>query len=199
MKKLGVLGGTFDPIHYAHLFMAECVADLEKLDRVLFVPVGQPAHRVAHASADDRAAMVRLAIAGNPKFELDDAALEQAGPVYTADTLALMRARRPNDEFYFIAGSDSLVQGPWRRLDQVLSALSKFVVVHRPGVSPNDLDRSLQAIPEALRSRIVRLELPLMDISATDMRQRVAGGFPIRYLTPDSVADYIRSKGLYRR
>ena len=196
--KTGILGGTFDPIHNAHLFMAECVLDARSLDRVLFVTVGRPAHRATHAPPEDRAAMVRLAIAGNPHFAADDTALLQPGPVYTADTLALMRAKYPDDAFYFIAGMDSIGRSPWRRLDEVVARLEKFVIVRRPGVGLDEAQSVLDSLAGDLRARFEFIELPMMDISATDIRHRVAGGFPIRYLTPDGVVDYISAKGLYR-
>jgi nicotinate-nucleotide adenylyltransferase len=196
--RTGILGGTFDPVHYAHLFAAQSVADAKSLDRVLFVTVGSPAHRAAHASAANRDAMVRLAIAGNARFAADDTAMRQHGPVYTADTLALLRTRYPDDAFYFIAGMDSLARSVWRRLDEVAAALEKFIVVSRPGASTGAVHAIIDTLPVQLRARFEFMELPLTDISATDIRHRVASGFPIRYLTPDSVVDYIDAKGLYR-
>ena len=198
MPRSGVLGGTFDPIHYGHLFIAEAVRARARLDRVLFVPVGDPAHREVFAPARERAAMVELAIAGNDAFTLDDTALSQPGPVYTADTLALMRTRYPDDELHFIAGLDSLTVSRWRRLDEVAAALTNFYVVRRAGSHNADISGAIGDLPPSLKSRFVILDLPLVDISATVIRERVKRDETIRYLTPDAVALHIESKRLYR-
>jgi nicotinate-nucleotide adenylyltransferase len=197
-RRTGVLGGTFDPIHYGHLFIAEAVRSHAQLDRVLFVPVGEPAHRAVHASAAERTAMVELAIAGNAGFALDRTALEQPGPVYTADTLALMRARYPHDELHFIAGVDSLTASRWRRLDEVADQLARFYVVRREGARTSDIAGVIGDLAPALQARFVVLDLPLFDISASVIRDRVKAGEPIRYLTPDDVGCHIEAKRLYR-
>lgn len=197
-QRTGLLGGTFDPIHYGHLFIAEAVRAYAHLDRVLFVPVGEPSHRAVHASAADRKAMVELAIAGNARFELDITALEQAGPVYTAETLALLRAKRPTDQLHFIAGVDSLTVSRWRRLDEVAGALERFYVVRREGVRTEDIGTIIGDLAPQLRARFVVLDLPLVDISASVVRERVRSAQTIRYLTPDAVVRYIETKKLYR-
>ena len=198
MSRVGVLGGTFDPIHYGHLFIAQAVRARARLDRVLFVPVGAPAHRRVFASAPERAAMVEHAIAGNAAFALETTALEQPGPVYTADTLALMRAKHPGDELNFIAGLDSLTVSKWRRLDEVAGAVAAFYVVRREGAPAANLDAVIGDLPAHLQSRFVVMDLPLVDISATLIRERVRAGEPIRYLTPDAVVRHIEEKKLYR-
>jgi nicotinate-nucleotide adenylyltransferase len=197
-RRTGVLGGTFDPIHYGHLFIAEAVRSHAQLDRVLFVPVGEPAHRAVHASAADRGAMVELAIAGNAAFALDTTALQQPGPVYTADTLALMHERHPHDELHFIAGVDSLTVSRWRRLDEVADQLARFYVVRREGARTSDIADVIGDLSPALQARFVVLDLPLVDISASVIRERAQAGQTIRYLTPDEVARYIEEKRLYR-
>jgi nicotinate-nucleotide adenylyltransferase len=197
--RTGVLGGTFDPIHFGHLFIAEAVCVRAALDRVLFLPVGDPAHRGVHSGAADRKAMVELAIAGNAKFAVDDTALEQAGPVYTADTLHLLRAKLTQDELYFIAGADALTASRWRRLDEVAAAVARFYVVRREGSFPEEMASVLGDLPEELYQRFEVLDLPLVDISSSVIRERVAAEQPIRYLTPDAVVSYIESKALYRK
>ncbi len=196
-RRIGVLGGTFDPIHYGHLFIADAVRAHAKLERVLFLPVGEPAHRAVHAAAADRRAMVELAIRGAEHFELDDTALTQAGPVYTADTLALLLTRYADDELHFIAGMDSLTVSRWRRLEEVAAALKHFYVVRREGAEVEDLAAIIGDLPGELRERFVALDLPLVDISASVLRERVRAGQPIRYLTPDDVVRYIEKKRLY--
>jgi len=193
-----MLGGTFDPVHYGHLFIADAVRERAKLDTVLFMPVGNPAHRAVHATAADRTQMVEFAIFGNPYFVLDRTALDQPGPVYTADTLAIMRDRCPGDELYFIAGVDSLTVSRWRRLDQVASLLTRFYVVRREGASTADIAGIVGDLAPSLQERFVVLDLPLVDISASVIRERVKAGQTIRYLAPDDVGRYIDEKRLYR-
>jgi len=197
-RKTGIFGGTFDPIHVAHLHVAETICDARSLDCVLFVPVAHPAHRQTHASADDRTAMVRAAIAPNRRFALDTTGLEQPPPAYTADTLALMRRRYPEDRFFFIAGIDALARSTWRRLDEVAAGVEEFVVVARAGVGEHELEPILAQLPAPLRARFVRLEVSTFDVSSTDVRDRIKAGRSIRYLVPDAVLEYIEKKRLYR-
>lgn len=196
--RTGVFGGTFDPIHVGHLHLAQTVAELGSLDVVLFLPVASPAHRETHAPAPQRRRMVELAIADNPRFALDDTALDQAAPAYTADTLALLRAKRPTDALFFIAGIDSLVRSRWRRLDEVASQLERFYVANRDGVDPGELEPILGGLPDALRARFERIDVALMDVSSTAIRTLVAQRRSIRYLVPDAVAELIAQRALYR-
>ncbi len=197
-KRIGVLGGTFDPLHVGHLFIGEAVAAEAGLGEVLFSPVGSPAHRRPHASARHRGAMVALGIEGNARFTLDDTALRQSGPVYTADTLPLLQARYPQAKLSFIAGIDSLVNSVWQRLDQVAGLLENFYVVARDGFDAGGLDECLTALPLELKQRFVLLNLPLVDVSASSIRARVRQAKPIRYLVPDAVESYIGEQGLYK-
>lgn len=197
-ERIGLFGGTFDPIHIGHLHLAQAVADVAQLDRVLFMPVASPAHRETHASAEHRTAMTRLAIARNSRFELDETALEQPAPAYTADTLVLLRKKRPADRFCFIAGIDSLVRSKWRRLDEVAAALEKFYVARRHGAEPAELEPVLADLTPDLRSRFELVDVSLMDVSSTDIRALVEAGRSIRYLVPDAVAGYIADASLYR-
>jgi nicotinate-nucleotide adenylyltransferase len=197
-ERLGIFGGAFDPVHVGHLFVADAVRAQANLDRVLFLPVGDPAHRKAAASAEDRTAMVRAAISDNPSFALDATALRQSGPVYTADTMPLLRAAYPDAELSFIAGADSLVDTPWRRLDEVVEFLAHFFVAGREGADAGRLRATLASLPADLAARFVFLNLPLVDVSASAIRERVAEGKPIRYLVPGDVERYIREKKLYR-
>jgi len=196
--RLGLLGGTFDPIHYGHLFIAEAVRAVARLDRVLFVPVGNPSHRAVHAGTADRLAMIEAAIKDNENFAVDTTALEQPGPVYTADTLALLRAKYPGDELHFIAGVDSLTVSRWRRLDEVVATLARFYVVRREGARAEDLAGIIGDLPAELQARFEVLDLPLVDVSASVIRDRVKLGQPIRYLTPDDVGRLIETRRLYR-
>jgi len=196
-QRLGIFGGTFDPIHVGHLFVANAVLWQGQLDRVLFMPVGEPAHRRTHASPEARTSMVRMAIQDNPCFALDETALRQAGPVYTADTMPLLRAALPDALLSFIAGVDSLVASPWRRLDEVVGSLERFFVVARERADPSDLQAALGSLPQELAARFTFVKLPLIDVSSTAIRSRVKNGEPVRYLVPDRVAAFIQEEGLY--
>ncbi|MBV8204527.1 MAG: nicotinate (nicotinamide) nucleotide adenylyltransferase [Candidatus Eremiobacteraeota bacterium] len=197
--RLGILGGAFDPVHVGHLFIASAVAAELGLDRVLFQPVGDPAHRTPVASSADRRAMVLLAIRSDDRFVLDETALRQRGPVYTADTMPLLRKAYPDASFLFIAGADSLIDTPWRRLDEVAAELDHFVVVERAGADARRLEPTLAALPSDLARRFMIVNLPLVDVSASAIRARVAAHQPIRYLVPDPVADYIARAHLYEK
>lgn len=199
-RRIGVFGGTFDPIHVGHLVVAEnCWFQLQ-LETVLFVPAGNPSHkrwRAVSASAD-RVAMVELAIAGNPHFRLSYVDVDRAEPTYSVDTLRLLRDQLgASADLFFIIGGDSLIDLPsWRDPDQLID-LCQIVAVNRPGYPPFDLERLDAQIPGA-SSRIQEIVIPDLDIAASELRRRVLLGEPIRYLVPDAVEHYIRKHGLYR-
>lgn len=196
-----MLGGSFDPVHMAHLIMAESVHEALALDVVLFVPVGeQPLKQGrAVAPAEHRVAMVEIAIAGNPHFALSRVDVDRSGPSYTVDTLRRLReelGQAGKTEMWFIIGADSLVTLPrWRDAEGIL-AQSRLAVVPRPGVTP-DLT-ALQARLPRLQANMDWVDAPLIDISATDLRRRVAEGLSIRYRVPDMVREYIEANSLYR-
>jgi nicotinate-nucleotide adenylyltransferase len=201
VKRLGVFGGTFDPIHHGHLFIAQEAADRLDIDRVLFVPTG-PAHhlrRVAPgASPHDRAAMVQLAIEDNPTFALSTVEVDRSDPSFTVDTLRTISARWPEHQLYFICGMDSLDELPgWHDPTGILQ-LAELVAVERGGRSDVDL-RAIEAAVPAARGRVSTLASPGLEISASDVRERLATGRSVRYLVPDPVIGYIASHGLYTR
>jgi nicotinate-nucleotide adenylyltransferase len=196
--KLGIFGGTFDPIHNAHLFVAESARLLEKLDRVLFIPTSNQHYRdKAHASAEHRCAMILGAIATNPAFALDDADLRPDATGYTADLLPRLEQKYPDAQFTFIIGADSLVNSTWVRFDEVLDALERLVIAPRPGVRAESLERVIDAVPKHLRTRVSTLNLPEIPESATLVRTLVSQGRSIRYLVPEPVWEYIVSQKLY--
>jgi len=197
--KLGLMGGTFNPIHYGHLAAAEeCRARLG-LDRVLFIPAGEPPHKRGRpvTPAADRVAMVELAIADNPGFELCRIEVERCGPSYTADTLAKLREiHGPGAELYFIVGMDSLAEILTWRQPARIADLARIVAISRGGVAPFDPSLLEPGIPNA-RERIIVLSGPELTISSTELRERVISGLPIRYQAPPSVEEYIRRHNLY--
>jgi nicotinate-nucleotide adenylyltransferase len=196
--RLGIFGGTFDPIHNAHLFVAESARLLENLDRVLFVPTNHTHYRTAaQTSAEHRCAMVLGAIAMNPGFALDDTDLHPDATGYTADLIPKLRRKYPNDKFTFIIGADSLVNSSWERFGEVLEGLERFVIAPRAGVRADALQRVLDAIPKELRDRVANLNLPELPESATLIRTLLSQGRSVRYLVPEPVWQYIVAHKLY--
>jgi nicotinate-nucleotide adenylyltransferase len=201
-ERIGIIGGTFDPVHYAHLAIAEEVYHALKLTRVIFVPAGQPPHKAEApvTPADCRLAMLKLAIAGNPHFALSLVDLQRSGPSYTVDTLRLLRQELgPRAELYFVLGGDSLKDLPTWHDPEGLLAYATIVALMRPGYGDMNCSREqLEARLPALRQRLIMLSGPLMEISSTDLRRRVAEGWPIKYQLPEAVERYISRQGLYR-
>jgi nicotinate-nucleotide adenylyltransferase len=196
--KIGIFGGTFDPVHNVHLFVAESARLLEGLDRVLFVPTKNQHYRIAaEADALDRCAMIRAGIANNPAFSLDESDLEESASGYTADLLPRLHERYPNASFTFIIGADSVVNNTWIRFDEVLEGLEKFVIAPRAGVGSDALQRVIAAVPSSLRERISTLNLPELPESATLIRALLAQSRSVRYLVPTPVWEYIESHELY--
>jgi nicotinate-nucleotide adenylyltransferase len=196
--KLGIFGGTFDPIHNAHLFVAESARVSEGLDKVLFVPANNQQYRdAAAASIEHRCAMILGAIASNGAFELDDTDLRQDATGYTADLLPRLHQRYPNASFTFIIGADSLVNTAWVRFDEVLESLERFLIAPRPGVRADALGRVLEAIPSRLRERVSTLNVPELADSASSVRALIGQGRSARYLVPEPVWQYIVSARLY--
>lgn len=197
---MGVLGGTFDPIHHGHLVAAEEVWAKLQLSCVLFVPAGQPPHKLGRviSPAVHRVAMIELGIAGSPHFLLSRVDVERAGPSYSVDMLAaLQRQWGPAAELYFIIGFDSLADLLTWHDPARLVQLCHVVAVTRPGYRWYDLAGLEAAIPQA-RQRIEIVEIPQLDISSSDLRQRVAEGRPITYQVPRAVERYIEKQGLYK-
>jgi nicotinate-nucleotide adenylyltransferase len=197
-KRFGVLGGTFDPVHYGHLLIAEQAHEALGLDRVLFIPAAIPPHKQTDevSSGRRRLEMVELAIAGNPYFEACDVELERRGVSYTVDTLQILHDRRPGAVWYLILGGDSALEfSTWRDPEQI-AALARIVIVHRPG-STFDPSSLSPPLPAALLNRIEVLETPQYDFASTDIRRRAADGRTIRYLTPAAVEAYIAAHRLY--
>jgi nicotinate-nucleotide adenylyltransferase len=199
IRRLGILGGTFDPVHHAHLVAAQEARHQLELDRVLFVPAGAPPHKPNRplSPARHRLRMLELATADQPHFAISRVDLDRPGPCYTVDTLALLRSEwGPTPTFFFIEGTDSLVDIPTWYQPQRLLDLCELVVVKRVGVEL-DLPQLERQLP-GITSRIHWVQMPLLEISSTSLRARVRAGRPISYLVPPAVEAYIREHGLYR-
>ena len=193
--RLGVMGGTFDPIHHGHLVAASEVAARFGLDEVVFVPTGQPWQKADKkvSPAEDRYLMTVIATASNPRFSVSRVDIDRPGDTYTVDTLRDLRAERGDDtELFFITGADALSQIlTWRGAEELFE-LAHFVGVSRPGVDLQQKD-----ISHLPADKVTLLEIPAMAISSTDCRRRTAEGLPTWYLVPDGIVQYISKRGLY--
>jgi len=190
------MGGTFDPIHHGHLVAAEEARWQFDLDTVLFIPTGQPWQKpVGVSPAEDRYRMTVIATASNPAFEVSRVEIDHPGPTYTVDTLRRLRAELGEDaRLFFITGADAVLHIlTWKDREEVL-ALAEFIAATRPGY---DLERLTERLPLA-RERLHPMEIPMLAISSTEIRARVARGAPIQYLVPDGVVEYVAERGLYR-
>ncbi|MET0725130.1 MAG: nicotinate-nucleotide adenylyltransferase [Leifsonia sp.] len=189
-RRVGVMGGTFDPIHHGHLVAASEVAQSFDLDEVIFVPTGQPWQKITVTSREDRYLMTVIATASNPRFSVSRVDIDREGPTFTIDTLRDIHATEPDAELFFITGADAIAQIlTWKNVHE-LWELAHFVAVSRPGH-----DLSISGLPQA---DVSLLEVPALAISSTDCRERVNRGHPVWYLVPDGVVQYISKHHLYR-
>ena len=199
--KLGILGGTFDPIHTGHLILAHCAAEQLDLERVFFVPAGDPWRKASRdvTPATHRLAMVRLAVEADKRFEIDDREVRRDGPTYTTDTLRELKGELgAGTEFFFLVGEDSLTDMPYWHEPEAIFELARLAVAPRMGTPvpapPTSHDARHLHLPQ-----FVRIDMPYIGISSTDLRARAQRGESLRYLAPDAVDRYIKNQGLYRQ
>lgn len=199
--RIGIFGGTFDPVHLGHLILAEQCREQGRLDQVLFVPAARPPHKEERALSPfaQRVEMLSLAIAGHPMFRVDELEKDRPGPSYTVDTLETIHCRHPDAELFLLIGSDTLQDLPqWYEPRRVLE-LSGLLIGARPGwkiESADELRTSLQ-IPSETPLRYQVVQMPLVDISSRDLRRRAAQKLSLRYMVPRAVEAYIQDKQLY--
>lgn len=196
--RIGVLGGTFNPPHIAHLICGQEAHRELELDRVLLVPARIPPHKpVEHEpGAEHRLAMCRLAVGDDARFEVSELELERDGPSYTVDTLAQLRTHAPHDELVLIVGGDIAAGLPgWHQPERVLE-LATLAVAKRRGTARGEVDRALSSLEGGDRARF--FQMPRIGVSSTMLRRRVRAGQPIRWFVTDQVRDYIQEHGLYR-
>ena len=196
---VGILGGTFDPVHSGHLILAEVAREQLNLNEILFIPAGQPWLKVERTitPAEHRLQMLRLALDDTPYFRTSEMEIKRSGPTYTIDTINTLKKRlSAEDELFFILGQDNLMQLPqWHDAPELIK-LCYLVAAPRPGVKKPDL-KALEAEIPGIRQRVMLMKEPLVDISATDIRERVARGLSVRHLVPEPVNRYIKEHRLY--
>ncbi|MFQ5733385.1 MAG: nicotinate-nucleotide adenylyltransferase [Planctomycetaceae bacterium] len=197
--RLGLFGGTFDPVHFGHLLLAEQCREQCALDEVWFLPSGSPPHKQSTEITEPqhRIEMLKLAIAGHEAFAVNEMELQREGPTYTVDTLQAVIAERPRDALFFLIGGDSLNDLPtWREPRRILE-LATVVAVNRGDDDLPEMSPLEQQLGSAVARQIHIVSMPGVDISATDIRERVAAGKSIRYMTPRAVEVYVEQHGLY--
>lgn len=196
IARLGVFGGTFDPIHFGHLRMAEEAREQFALDRVLFVPNYVSPFKLDRTVTPGplRVEMIRRATEDNPSFAVDSREIERMGPSYTVETLRELAAENPDSDLFFLTGTDAVRSLPDWRAPEELLALARFIAAARPGVQKQEV---LAVLPDAWEKRILFLPMPELDISSTDLRLRVGEGRSLRYLTPCAVEEFVREHRLY--
>lgn len=195
-RRIGIMGGTFDPIHNGHLVAASEVADIFQLDEVVFVPTGQPWQKAGKkvSDAEDRYLMTVIATASNPRFNVSRVDIDRPGATYTVDTLRDMREKYPKDDLFFITGADALASiMSWHDWEAMFD-LAEFVGVTRPGY-----ELAEDMLPVEHQERTHLIEIPAMAISSTNCRERAAAGRPVWYLVPDGVVQYIAKNKMYRQ
>jgi len=200
LRRIGVIGGTFDPIHYGHLAAAEEARVRMNLERVLFVVAGVPPHKLNEevTPVEHRLAIVSLAVASNPYFAISNVDVDRPGPSYTVDTISILQEQWGQEtEIYFIMGLDSLVELPTWHQPQRLIQSCRLVAVRRPRF---EIDMSqLEASLPGISSRVEIIDMPEVDISSSDLQRRVREGLPIKYQVPEEVERYINDHELYQR
>ena len=200
MKKYGIMGGTFDPIHYGHLVIANEVLSLFELDKIIFIPTGTPPHKVVKGltSSYHRYMMTQFATMTNPDFDVSDIETTKSTVSYTIDTIRKLISGNEEDQFYFITGTDAVLELPaWKNTSEILS-MCTFIAVNRPGYVVEGLDKKIKAITDKYGGEIFITKAPQLHISSTDIRNRIAGKKPVKYLLPETVEQYILKNGLYK-
>ena len=196
--KIGIMGGTFDPIHNGHLIIAENSRINFNLEKILFIPTGLPAHKIENeiTYSDYRYEMVLLSINSNPYFTVSPMEIERMGITYTIDTIKNLQKLNKNVEYYFIMGEDSLYNfHKWKDYRELLN-ICKFIVAKRKNEN-NKLEEKIEELNNICKDSIYLLESPMIDISSTDIRERIIQNKPIKYLVPEAVELYIKKHGLY--
>lgn len=197
IKRLGVMGGTFDPIHIGHLITASTATYKFNLDKVLFIPTGQPPHKTKVSDAEERFTMTLLATVTNPFFEVSRIEIDRIGPTYTVDTVKELKSLYPNVDLYFITGADAILDIlTWRNVKEVMENVT-FIASTRPGFDTSQVKEQIIHLQDKHGGEIYFLEVPGIAVSSTQIRKWSEIGRPIKYLVPETVEHYIEKKRLY--
>jgi nicotinate-nucleotide adenylyltransferase len=200
--RLGIFGGSFDPVHYSHLLLAECCREQRQLDHVWFVAAATPPHKqhLAQATAKQRVEMLELAIGGHEAFAVSRIELDRGGVSYTVDTLREVRRQQPADELFLLMGADALRDLPTWKDPAEICQLATLVVVRRAGLPELDFSHLAEFVDATRLAQFAasQVQMPLVDFSSTDLRQRAAAGLSLRYRTPRAVEKYIQTQRLYQ-
>ncbi len=198
--RLGIYGGSFDPVHLGHLLLAETCREACSLDRVLFLPCGQSPHKPhgAIATGQQRTEMLEFAVAGDPRFGVCCIELERSGPSFTVETLRQLHVEQPDSELFFLMGADSLADMPLWREPQAILELATIVAVNRGHRPPPDWSFLESRLGPVVRNQVRLVTMPAIDLSATEIRERVQTGRSLRFRTSRAVEEYIRQNRLYR-
>ncbi len=199
MKKIGIMGGTFNPIHFGHLFLAESAYEQVGLDQILFMPSKNPPHKAKPYQVTDqqRVEMIALAIRDNPHFALSTFELERNGYTYTADTLTLLKEEDPEKEYYFIVGADSLFMMHQWYQPQTVFSLCTVVATGRNNVEPEKLSQQAEYLRQQYQAKILLLDMPTIQIASEEIRKRMLEQRSVRYYLPEAVIEYINNNRLY--
>ncbi len=199
MMKLGIMGGTFNPIHFGHLFLAENAYEQIGLDQILFMPSKNPPHKAKPSQVTDqqRVEMIALAIGDNPHFALSTFELERSGYTYTADTLTLLKEENPEKEYYFIVGADSLFMMHQWYQPQTIFSLCTVVAAGRDNVDPERLEQQAEYLRQQYQANIMLLDMPTIQIASGEIRKRMKEQRSVRYYLPEAVIEYINKNRLY--
>ena len=199
MKKYGIMGGTFDPIHLGHMMIAEYIRDDLELDQIIYIPTGNPPHKQGYIDAEHRYNMVKLAIDENKNFSLSNIETAHKGYSYSVETIAKLKEDL-DGKFYFIIGSDSLFQVRYWKNIEILSSLVEFACALRPGFEKSDkIESELEFLDKNYKTKIHIIKTPLYEISSTEIRKRILEGRTLKYVVPDKVIEYIKNNNLYER
>ena len=199
-KKIGIMGGTFDPVHMGHLVVANEVLNIYGLDEIIFIPAGNPPHkRGTKASSWDRYLMTEMATLSNSKFKVSDIEIKKEEKSYTLKTINELKDMYPDAEFYFITGTDAVIELPsWHQPEELLK-MCRFIAVSRPGISMGEAKEKISEINNMYNSSIELFQASMLQISSTDIRHRFEMGKSAKYLLPESVEQYIIKNNLYGR
>ena len=201
MNKIGILGGTFDPIHYGHLFIAENAMGFIALDKVIFIPTGTPPHKLSLNITDKmhRYNMTKLAIDDNPNFDISKIEVDRNNICYTIDTILELEKIYPNSTFCYIVGADSLLDMVhWKDFKKLFNKI-EIISINRITSNTVDFYEASKRMKEEYGAKIHTLEMPILEVSSTEIRRRIKENLPLRYMLPNSVIEYIFSNDIYER